>query len=338
MTQFVGLDVAQKQTSVCVVDDRGARAWEGSVRTTPTALAAAIREHGGDVARVGMETGPLAVWLYHGLRELGIAVDCIHARHVHAALSVQINKTDRNDAHGIAQLVRSGWYRPIMVRSLESHEVRLLLTARQKLVGMRTGLSNQIRGLLKTFGVVLAAGRKNKFDRLVQSDTPSAAGIRSVIVTLLETWRHLGKQIREIDKSLARIVRADPVCRLLMTAPGVGMLTAVAFKTAVEDPNRFRRIADVGPFLGLTPKKYQSGEVDRNTSISKHGNRLTRSMMFEAAGVLLRRSRQDCALKRWAAKLEQRVGVRKATVALARKLATILLSMWKSGNAFVPGC
>jgi transposase len=203
---------------------------------------------------------------------------------------------------------------------------------------MRTGLSNQIRGLLKTFGVVLAAGRKNKFDRLVQSDTPSAAGIRSVIVTLLETWRHLGKQIREIDKSLARIVRADPVCRLLMTAPGVGMLTAVAFKTAVEDPNRFRRIADVGPFLGLTPKKYQSGEVDRNTSISKHGNRLTRSMMFEAAGVLLRRSRQDCALKRWAAKLEQRVGVRKATVALARKLATILLSMWKSGNAFVPGC
>src|SRR4029453_18776431 len=118
------------------------------------------------------------------------------------ALSVQINKTDRNDAHGIAQLVRSGWYRPIAVRSLESHEVRLLLTARQKLVGMRTGLSSQIRGLLKTFGVVLGAGKNQTFDRLVQSDTPSTAGIRSVIATLLETWRHLGKQIREIDKSL----------------------------------------------------------------------------------------------------------------------------------------
>jgi transposase len=337
MKQFVGLDVAQRQTSVCVIDDHGGRVWEGSVRTSPVVLATAIHEHAGEDARVGMETGPLAVWLYHSLHELDISVDCIHARHVHAALSVQINKTDRNDAHGIAQLVRSGWYRPIAVRSLESHEVRLLLTARQKLVGMRTGLSNQIRGLLKTFGVVLGAGKNRKFDRLVQSDTPSAAGIRSVITTLLETWRHLGKQIREIDKSLARIVRADPVCRLLMTAPGVGILTAVAFRTAVDDPNRFHRIDDVGPFLGLTPKKYQSGDVDRNTSISKHGNRLTRSMMFEAAGVLLRRSRRDCALKRWAAKLEQRVGLRKATVALARKLATVLLSMWKNGNSFVPG-
>jgi transposase len=338
MTQFVGLDVAQAKTSVCFIDDSGARLWEGVVPTDPEALAKVISEHGSGHIRVGMETGPLAVWLYHGLRQLGIDIDCIHARHVHAALSMQINKTDRNDAHGIAQLVRSGWYRPIAVRCLESHELRLLLTARQRLVGMRTGLSNQIRGLMKTFGVVLGAGKRGKFDRMVQSSAPASEGIRSAILILLDTWRHLGRQIREIDRSLGRITRADPVCRLLMTAPGVGMLTAIAFKTAVDRPERFRRVADVGPFLGLTPKKYQSGEVDRNTSISKHGNRLTRSMLFEAAGVLLKRTRQDCALKRWAARVEQRVGMRKATVALARKLATILLSMWKAGNVFVPGC
>jgi transposase len=334
MGTYVGLDVSQKLTSVCVIDDTGRRLWQGSVAADATVLADTIRDRAPEPRKVAMETGPMAVWLYHAMRDLGLVVDCIHARHVHAALSVQINKTDSTDALGIAQLVRSGWYRPVHVRSLASHEARLLLTARAQFISMRTAVSNQIRGILKTFGVVLGAGRKRRFEQGVEASNPILTGVKATVSTLLQTWKHLSSQIREIDRQLQKQARHDPVCSLLMTAPGVGVLTAMSFRTAVDDPARFRRIDDIGPFLGLVPTKYQSGDVDRNGSISKHGNRQTRAMLFEAAGVILQRSRVDCVLKRWAEGLQRRIGLRKATVALARKLATVLLSMWRNGQPF----
>jgi len=334
METYVGLDVSQKLTSICVMNEGGQRVWQGQVPTDAGTLAKTIQEHAAGVRRVGMETGPLAVWLYHALRERGVQVDCIHARHVHAALSVQLNKTDRNDALGIAQLVRSGWYRPVQVRSLASHEMRLLLTARSQFVSMRTAISNQIRGILKTFGVVLGAGKRRKFESGVEAADPGLCGVKATVEALLQTWKHLTEQIRLLDRRIETEARQDPVCRLLMTAPGVGTITAVSFRTAVDDPTRFRRVGDVGPFLGLVPIKYQSGEVDRSGRISKHGNRQTRSMLYEAAGVILFRIQASSTLKSWAEQLSRRVGPRKATVALARKLAVVLLSMWRSGCSF----
>ncbi|MGA4144043.1 IS110 family transposase, partial [Ralstonia nicotianae] len=181
METYVGLDVSQKSTVVCVIDKDGNPVWRGTVASHPQAIDSIIRQQAPEVRRVGMETGPLAVWFYHGLRERGVPVDCIHARHVHAALATQLNKTDSNDARGIAQLTRSGWYRPVEVKSIASHEVRLLLGARSQLIRMRTGLYNQIRGVLKTFGVVLPPGTRSAFEKLVERHTPATSLIHGVI-------------------------------------------------------------------------------------------------------------------------------------------------------------
>ncbi|WFU14578.1 transposase [Bradyrhizobium sp. CB3481] len=151
------MDVSQKETEICVIDGDGRRTWRGKCPSEPECIAMALHEHAPDAVRVGMETGPLAIWLW--LRALDVPIDCIHARHVAAAFSLQVNKTDVNDAFGIAQVVRSGWYRPVAIKSLQSCRVRALLSARSELVTIRTTLYNQVRGLLKTFGVVLAAGK-----------------------------------------------------------------------------------------------------------------------------------------------------------------------------------
>lgn len=256
MEQYVGLDISQKVTAVCVIDQNGKQLWKGNVVSTPAAIAEVLQTRAPLLKRAGMETGPLAVWLFHALRALGVPVDCIHARHVHAALATQLNKTDANDAHGIAQLTRSGWYRPVEVKSIASHEVRLLLTARSKLVGMRTAMYNQIRGTLKTFGVVLPAGRNTAFERLVEVHTQSSSLIQGVIRVLLDTRRHIDGEIRHLDKAVARIAAASHVCKRLMSVPGVGPTTAVAFAAVVDDPSRFRSIKEIGPYLGLTPRKY----------------------------------------------------------------------------------
>lgn len=327
MNTYVGLDVAQRKTAVCVVDDDGKMVCHGTVDTRPEVIKDFLEANCCSHAKIGMETGPLAVWLYHSLRKLNLDIDCIHARHVHAALTVQLNKTDQNDARGIAKLVRSGWYRPTYVKSLECHNERLMISARDRLVRVRVSVNNQIRGLLKTFGVVLSPGRNEVFRREVFAADPSVEAVKSVILMLLDTWRHVSLQIRECNRMLERRAAQDPVCKVLMSIPGVGALTALSYKTAIGDPTRFRRVADAGAYLGLTPRKYQSGDVDRNGAISKQGNRHTRSLLYEAASCLLSRYGTETSLARWAGMIRQKKGYKKAVVALARKLSTVMLSM-----------
>ena len=334
MEQYVGLDVSQKETAICVIDAEGKRVWQGTCRSTPEAMAEVVRTKAPLTVKVAMETGPLAVWHWHGLKAAGVPIVCIHARHAKAALSMQINKTDSNDAFGLAQIVRTGWYRPVDVKSMDSHRLRLLVAARTRVVSMRTGLYNQIRGLLKTFGVVLAPGKGSGFEQLVFRGIPDDHFVRVVIESQLSTWRHLSTELKKLNREIERAARAIPVCRRLMTVPGVGPLTAVAYTTTVDEPSRFRRSKDLGPYLGLTPRKYQSGEVDRTGSISKCGDRTTRSLLFEAAGVLLFRNRHASALKKWGLNLSRRAGARKARVAVARKLAVLLHRLWTNGRVF----
>jgi transposase len=281
-----------------------------------------------------METGPLAIWLWHGLRELGLPIDCINARHAAAALSLQVNKTDTNDAHGIAQVVRSGWYRPVAIKTMESCRIRALLSARAQLVSIRTGLSNQIRGLLKTFGITLGAGKDGTFEAAVIARCPADPLVRDALFALLATWRTAGERRRSLERQLMRLAREHEVCRRLATVPGIGAITSLAFVTTVDDPSRFRRSTDVGAFLGLTPKRYQSGEVDIGGRISKAGDRMMRSLLFEAANALVTRLRSDNALRRWGLQLTARVGARKAKVAVARKLAVLLHRIWLDGSEF----
>jgi transposase len=334
MEQYVGLDVSQKETAICVIDGEGKRVWQGTCRSTPDAMAEVVRTKAPLAVKVAMETGPLAVWHWHALKAAGVPIVCIHARHAKAALSMQINKTDANDAFGLAQIVRTGWYRPVDVKSMDSHKLRLLVAARARLVSMRTALYSQIRGLLKTFGVVLAPGKGGSFEQLVLRGVPKDHYVRVVVESLLSTWRHLSTELKKLNREIERVARAIPACRRLMTVPGVGSLTAVAYATTVDEPSRFRRSRDLGPYLGLTPRKYQSGEVDRAGSISKCGDRTTRSLLFEAAGVLLFRNRQTSALKEWGLKLSRRAGTRKARVAVARKLAVLLHRLWTKACVF----
>lgn len=334
MEQYVGLDVSQKETAICVIDGAGARLWEGSCRSTPTAIVGVLKKRAPTATRVGMETGPLAVWHWHALKQLGVPVVCLHARQAKAALSLQANKTDRNDAHGLAQIVRSGWYRAVQMKSFASHELRVMLQARQRLVGMRTTLYNQVRGLLKTFGVVLPSGRGSVFLDLVRARAASLPTLQLALEALLGAWREVHIQIKTLDRALHRAARDREICRRWMRMPGVGPLTAVAFHTAIDAPGRFRRSKDVGPYLGLTPTRYQSGQVDHAGRISKCGDRLTRSLLFEAAGVLLSRSRAPSALKDWGHAIARRAGYSKARVAVARKLGIIMHRLWIDGTEF----
>lgn len=332
---YVGLDVAMNKTAVCLIDEAGERVWQGQCPSSPQGIAAAIALHARGVVRIGMETGPLAVWLWYGLRERELPIVCLHARHAKAALELQHNKTDPNDAHGLAQVVRTGWFRPVELKSMASYRVRLVLATRERLVGTRTSLYNQLRGLLKTFGVILPRGKGSRFVANVRRLTPDDAIVRAVVDALLAHWTAVHEQIRRFDQAVRQFAATDPACRRLMTVPGVGAMTAVAFRVTIDDPNRFQSIHDVAAYLGLTPKRYQSGDVDRAGRITKSGDPLTRTLLFEAAHLLLTRTRRTSALKRWGQQVARRTGHRKATVAVARKLAGILLLLWKTDADFV---
>ncbi len=334
MTRFVGLDVSQNLTSICVVDDTGRRLWRGQCHSDPEQIERAVRGHAGDEASVGLETGPMTPWLVHELRGRGLNITCLDARHASAALKMQMNKTDQNDAEGLAQIMRTGWYRPVHVKSLDAHRARALLGARAQLVGMTTRLSNHIRGVLKTFGLLPGAMRGLPFDRRVEALLADRDDLVPIVQPMLTAWRHLREQIAAFDKAVRALAKSSSTCRLLMSVPGIGVVSVLAFVSTVEDPARFTRSRSVGAHMGLTPRQYQSGEVDRSGRISRCGDTLARTLMYEAAVVILTRVKRASGLKDWAQAIAKRSGIGKARVALARKLSVILHSIWRSGEPF----
>ncbi len=334
MTHYVGLDVSQTMTAICVVDESGRRFWRGQCRSLPDEIESTVRRQAGIDLRVGIETGPMTPWLVHELRNKGLDVVCLDARHARAALKMRINKTDQNDAEGLAQIMRTGWYRLVHVKSFEAHRARALLAARSQLVGMTTRLSNHIRGVLKTFGLLPGTMRGLPFDRRVEVMLDKRADLAPIVRPMLVAWRQLREQIALLDKAIHAIVRQSTTCRLLMSVPGIGALSVLAYVSTVEDPKRFTRSRSVGAHLGLTPRQYQSGEIDRSGRISRCGDSLARTLMYEAAVVILTRVKRGSRLKDWALAIAKRSGPGKARTALARKLAVILHSVWRSGTPF----
>ena len=242
MARFVGLDVSQRLTWICVVDDIGRRLWRGQCATDPGHIAKVVRRHAGDDARIGIETGPMTPWLVHELRAQGLDITCLDARHASAALKMQMNKTDQNDAEGLAQIMRTGWYRSVHVKSLDAHRARSLLGARAQLVGMTTRLSNHIRGMLKTFGLLPGAMRGLPFDRRVEALLADRDDLALIARPMLVAWRHLREQIAAFDKEVRALAKNDPTCRLLMSVPGIGVVSVLAYVSTVEDPTRFRKV------------------------------------------------------------------------------------------------
>jgi transposase len=331
---YVGLDVSLETTSVCVLDETGAVLWRGNVASTPEAIAADLQAHAPEVQRIGLETGPLCTWHWHALRGMGLPVVCLDARHAKAALSLQLNKTDANDAHGLAQIVRTGWYREVVVKHLDDHRVRALLSSRAQLVDMRRDLGTKIRGLLKTFGRVVGKVGDKEYTARVRELAAGEAGLEEAVSVLLAVRERLEQQSEALDERILELAKRSDIGRRLATIPGVGTLTALSFIVAVGDPSRFRKSSTVGAYFGLTPRRHQSGETDYDGKISRCGDVLTRTDLFEAAGVLLARVTRWSALKAWGTRLAKRVGSKKAHVALARKLAVLMHRVWVDGSEF----
>jgi transposase len=334
MAHYAAFDVSDKETAIHVLDGQGKLVWKGKRPSEPEALATALRRYASELERVGLETGQLAPWLYHSLKALGVPVVCFDARHARAATALQRNKTDARDAETLAQLVRMGWYREARVKNWAAHAMRHLVGARAQLVGISIDLSNQIRSVLKTFGL-RADGRAGRmFEAKVRQQVEDRPEVAGVAEPLLAAWRAVRDQIAALDRKLIEAARVDATCRLLMTCPGVGVVVATSFSAAVEAPGHFRRSRAVGAYLGLTPKRHQSGEIDHSAGVSKRGDKLLRSYLFEAAACLLVRVQQTSALKAWGLRLVQRLGFKRAAVALARKIAVVLHAMWKAGTPF----
>ena len=336
MNYFAGLDVSLEKTHICVLDRNGTVVLETSSASTPEAISAALA--GAPACkRVVFETGRMAPMLYHGLADLDVPVICIESRQAYQALkTLATHKTDRNDARGLAQLARTGFFKTVHVKSLPSHAVRALIMARKKLVGQRITLENQIRGLAVVFGVRLPRGLSPAFVEEVIAMSNGIAGLSSAMRGLIAARDAVLAAVAAIDADMKRLVRASDACRRLMTIPGVGPLTALAFTAAIDDPDRFRRSRDLGAYLGLVPRRYQSGEIDYSGSISKVGDRRVRTLLYEAANVMLTRFKGQLKLKDWAIAIARRSNMRKARIALARRLAIIMHAMLKHGTEFKP--
>jgi transposase len=295
-----------------------------------------IRKHVPDAVRIGLETGPLTTWLWQALTDAGLPMVCLDARQAKAALNMRINKTDDNDAEGLAHLVRSGWYREVRVKSREAMLVRSLLGARTQLLGMVTDLSNQIRGLMKTFGLVVPKGAGKIFEANVRRLLEGEALVAGVVLPLLESWRAVRARAADLDRQLLSVVRGSATCRRLMTIPGIGAVVAASFVAAVETPENFTTSRAVGAWIGLTPRRYQSGQVDYDGHISRRGDARLRALLYEAATAMLTRVQGESELRRWGLALKKRLGFKRAAVALARKMAVIMHAMWKNGADFDP--
>ena len=334
MEHFAGLDVSVKETSVCIVDDTGRIVREAKVASEPEALLAVLNNPSYRFRRIGLEAGPLSQWLYSALGEANLPVICVETRHMRAVLKAQINKTDRNDARGIAQMMRAGLYRPVHVKTLRSQKLRMLLTHRKLLQSKAIAIENDLRGTLRNFGLKVGVVGAAKFEARIKQLVDNLPDLALLVEPLLVVRRVLREQIAILHRRLLDIVRDDEVCRRLMTIPGVGPVVALTFRATVDVPARFRNSRAVGAVLGLTPCRHQSGESDRTGAISKCGDEMMRVMLYEAAQILLVRSTRWSWLKAWAMQIARRRGLKKAIVALARRLAVIMHRIWVDGTEF----
>ena len=333
MAEYVGLDVSMKETAVSIRRD-GKRIWRGKCGSDPKLVAEVIRRRAPDAARVVFETGPLSVWFYHTLTAEGLPAICIDARHAKAALDMAPNKTDANDADGPAQLAEVGFFREVRVKGFDSMLARTLVAARNRLVQITTELSHQIRGLMKTFGLLVPAGKGSKFEEHVRGLLEDQGELARIILPVLEAWRGLRRQAAELSRQLIVSARQSQACQILMSIPGVGAVTATSFATAIEDPSNFRKSRSVGAWLGLTTRRDQSGEVDDDGPISRRGDTHLRGLLYEAATVVLTRTSAESSLRSWGLRLREKIGFKRAAVAVARKLAVVTRAMLRSGQLF----
>ncbi len=334
MEYYAGIDVSLEESSVCVIDGSGVVLREAKVLSEPGALIAWFEGLEHSLCRIGLEAGPLSQWLYAGMAETGLAVELLETRHARAAFKTMPVKTDRKDAHGLAQLMRLGWFRPVHCKSLPAQEVRALLTARKLVQSKRTDVEMSLRGILRGFGLKVGKVAARGFEARVRELVAGHATLEAIALALLTARAVLVRELAGLEKRVRAMARDDARVRLLMTTPGVGVIVALSYGAAMDDPRRFKSSKMVGAHFGLTPRKYQSGEKDVSGRISKIGDKSVRTALYEAAHVILTRPVKGTSLKRWGMAVAKRAGMKKAKVALARKLAVLLHRMLLDGTVF----
>ena len=335
MTYYAGLDVSLRSVNICVIDDQGELVAETKLASDVQDIVAYLDELKLDIESISLEAGTLAQYLTYGLQSAGFEVICMEARQVKGALSAMRNKTDKHDARGIAQILRSGWYSQVHVKSIESHHIRMLLSSRRAVLSKCVDLENEVRGLFKIFGLKLPPKLGHgAFDVTVRDIIEADQALSHALLPLLDARLVLYRTFRVLDNRTRKMAHPDPVCQRLMTVPGVGFITALTFKAGVDDPKRFKRSRTVGAHFGLTPRRFQSGEMDIDGHISKCGDADVRCALYSAANAMLTRSSRWSSLKAWGMKLAKTRGHRRAVIAVARKLAVILHRVWIDDTQF----
>jgi transposase len=335
MNHYVGIDVSLEASSVCIVDANGNIACEGKIGSEPDDLIAWLRGRKLELTRIGLEAGPLSQWLYAAIRQAGLAVELLETRHVRNALKTMPVKSDRNDARGIAQLMRLGWFRPVHCKSIAAQEMRALLTARKLVQVKLHDIEMSLRGILRGFGLKVGPTTPTRFEGRIRELVAGHPSLEAIASGLLAVRVALRRELDRFEKQVRAIACCDTRARLLMSVPGVGAIVSLTFAAAIDDPARFKSSKQVGAYFGLTPTKYQSGETNIDGRISKIGDAWVRAGLYEAANIILTKPLKGCtALKSWAMKLARRSGMKKAKVALARKLAVIMHRMLADGICF----
>lgn len=337
MEYFAGLDVSLRSCALCIVDARGSVAFERELACDVDEIAQCLKSFAHPIARIGFEAGTMSQHLFYGLTNNGFDVVCMEARQVSAALSAMRNKTDKNDARGIAHILRTGWFSPVHMKSREAHGTRALLSCRKALLNKTIDLANEIRGLLKIFGLRLPKTvQHGSFDDLVRPLIEVDEVLSHAMLPLLDARLEIYRQFLNLDRRVKHAARSDNTCLRMMTVPGVGPIAALTFKAAIDDPARFKRSRTVAAHFGLTPRRYQSGEQDNPGRISRAGDRDVRATLYAAANALLMRTMAGSQIKTWGMRLMRTKGRRRAVVAVARKLAVLLHRMWADGTEFRP--
>jgi len=335
MNHYAGIDVSLECSSVCVVEANGKIVREAKVVSEPEALIAWFRSSGLELERIGLEAGPLSQWLFAAMKAAGLAVELLETRHVRKAFETMPVKSDRNDARGIAQLMRLGWFRPVHCKSVGAQEARSLLTARKLVQSKLRDVENSLRGILRGFGLKVGKTTERGFAGRIKELVAGHPHLQMIADALLAVHAVLRKEFAAFEKQVRKMARSETRARLLMSTPGVGPIVALTYASAIDDPGRFKSSKQVGAHFGLTPKKHQSGETDYTGRISKIGDGSVRTALYEAAHIMLTKPVKGCSqLKSWAMRIKRRAGMSKAKVALARRLAVIMHRMLADRTPF----
>jgi transposase len=336
MDHYAGIDVSLEASSVCVVDATGKIVREGKVATEPAALIGWFGAAKLKFVRIGVEAGPCSQWLFPELQKAGLPVELLETRHVRNAFKTMAVKTDRKDARGIAELMRVGWFKPVHCKSISAQETRVMLNARSLVQEKLKDVESSVRGMLRNFGLKVGRTTHTRFAGRIKELVEGHPTLEIMAESLLAVQAVLLQQFKNLEKRVRTIARHDEQASLLMTTTGVGPVVSLTFAAAIDDPARFKKSKTVGSHFGITPKKYQSGEIDITGRISKIGDKSVRLALCQAAHIILTKPVKSSLLKDWALRLAKRIGMSKAKVALARKLAVIMHRMLVDGTTFNP--